>query len=284
MKYSVFLYLFFLFLILLILCFFLQNKPYLPKTVWIYWDSEEVPTMIQQIQRHNSLRLLAWNVHFLNRRTVYSYIPRSTFPETYANLSVQHKSDWIRLYLLTHYGGCWLDASIILNDLSLDTIWQNSVDKASVFTAFATGPETYVHSSGKVMPLVIDNWFIMAPQGSDILRRWLNEYTSAIQMGFLEYKRKARKEGVDLHAIQFNGEEDVYLTEHICIQKVIQKDIQQIPPMILLHSSDSMLKIHEECKWDAGCIESRLLHPSAKRLPYIKLTSSERNLKLSSYF
>jgi len=243
-----------------------------------------MPTLIRQIQQYNSLRLLAWNVHLLNKRTVYSYIPRSAFPAKYAELSVQHKSDWIRLYLLAHYGGCWLDASIILNDLSLDAIWQDSVDKSSVFTAFATGSETYTHPSGKTMPLVIDNWFIMAPQGSDIVRRWFEEYTSAIQMGFLEYKRKAKQEGVDIHAIQFHGEEDVYLTQHICIQKVFQKDIQTMPPIILLHSSDSMLNIQEGCSWDASCIESRLLHPAAKQLPYIKLTGSERNLKLSSYF
>jgi hypothetical protein len=264
-----------------------RKTPYnLPKTIWLFWDTEEKPAMIEQIIEYNKKRFNGWNVQFLNGHTVYNFIPAAEFPKKYNELQIQHKSDWIRLYLLHNYGGCWMDAGIIVNDYqALNDIWQDSIMKQSVFTGFATGQRTYTHSSGKTMPLVIDNWFIMAPQKSKIIQLWFQEYTSAIDMGFLNYKKKMIREGVNIHAIHSNGPDDVYLTQHMCIQKVFQKDLKTLPSILLLHSNDSMFKIQRDCKWKNECIENRLLNdPEIKKLPYIKLIGNNRKLDLTNYF
>ena len=251
----------------------------------MFWDTEEKPLLIRQLARYNKKRLEGWDIRFLNSQTVYSFIHMNEFPKKYNDLSIQHKSDWIRLYLLLHYGGCWMDASIILNDdRALDKIRQDSIGQKSIFTGFATGFKTYTHSTGKTMPLVIDNWFIMAPRRSPIIKLWFQEYSTAIDIGFLNYKQNAIRDGVNISAIHSKGPEDVYLTQHICIQKIFQQDIQTMPSIILLKSNDSMFKLHNECKWKHECIKNRLLNdPEVKKLPYIKLIGENRNIDLTKY-
>lgn len=271
--------------VVLIGCLLLYFLTYsLPKTIWVYWDSEGVPPLIARIRTYNAERLHGWSVRWLSRRTVSSYIPESAFPTAYPTLSVQHQADWIRLFLLKTYGGCWLDAAIILNDpTALDRIWSQSVVCRSALTAFATGTKTFVHGTGTTLPLVVDNWFLMAPRGSDIICNWFSEYTAAVEMGFLAYKRKAVLDGVNISGIRFKSEEDVYLTQHICIQKVLQS-LPSLPSMVFLHSKDSMFRLQLDCGWKEGCFRRRLLEPEAKQLPYIKLIGANRDTTLLSYF
>jgi hypothetical protein len=252
----------------------------------VYWDSEELPPLIARIKTYNATALKGWTVRYLNRRSLATYISPDAFPSGYGALSVQHQSDWIRLYLLSQYGGCWLDAAIVLNDPgAMDRVWSESLARQSVFTGFATGPKTYVHPSGVRMPLVVDNWFIMAPPGSEVIRRWFREYETAIRIGFLNYKHGAIRDGVDISAIRFkDGPNDVYLTQHICLQKVFQKQMATLPSMLLLHSKDSMFKLQIDCKWSDECFRRAFLSPKAKALPYIKLIGANRDTSLLPYF
>ena len=271
--------------LLLLAVVFLRSSP-VPKIIWVYWDSEELPPLIERIKTYNRGALKGWSVRFLNRQSLATYISADAFPAGYNALSVQHQSDWIRLYLLSRYGGCWLDAAIVLNDPeAMNRMWSESVARRSVFTGFATGPKTYVHPSGVRMPLVVDNWCIMAPPGSEVIRRWFREYEEAIRVGFLNYKRGAIRDGVDISAIRFKeGANDVYLTQHICLQKVFQKDLLALPSMLLLHSKDSMFKLQIDCKWNEECFRRAFLSPEAKRLPYIKLIGANRDTSLLGYF
>lgn len=259
----------------------------IPKIAWLYWDKDTKTQLIQQIEDYNRSRLSGWDVRFLNARTMYDYVSPRDVPSGFKTLITQHQSDWLRLYLLRKYGGCWLDASIVFNDpAALDRIWTESQERASIFTGFATALQhTYKHSSGRVMPLVIDNWFIMAPPNSPVIELWYTEFEKAIQIGFLSYKRAAIRDGVDISAIYFKNDEDVYLTQHICIQKVFQKYIHDIPSILLLKSSDSMFAIQDKCKWDDVCIQNVFLNdPKTRELPYIKLIGGNRGMDLSSYF
>jgi len=266
-----------------VLLYFLTYS--LPKTVWVYWDSETLPPLIARIRTYNAERLHGWTVRWLHRGILPSYIPEAAFPVGYETLSVQHKADWIRLYLLNRYGGCWLDAAIVLNDpTALDRIWSQSVVQRSALTAFATGTKTFVHSSGTTLPLVVDNWFLLAPRGSEVIRRWFSEYTAAVEMGFLAYKRKAVLDGVNISGIRFRSEEDIYLTQHICIEKILQKDLPILPSMVFLHSKDSMFRLQLECGWKEDCFRHRFLEPATKNLPYIKLIGANRDTSLLPYF
>ncbi len=281
-------YLFCLIVLFLATVLLLAYRQYytLPKIIWMYWDTEEIPDIVQKIQAYNANAFHGWDVRFLNRRTMFKYVAHHDLPPTYSKLLVQHKADWLRLYLLQHYGGCWIDASIIINDTTvMNRIRYASVKQRSALTGFQTKENrTFQHTSGTALPLVVDNWFIMAPPNSPIIRAWHTEFTKAVTMGLLNYKRALQAQGVNISAIHFKHADDVYLTQHMCIQKVLQRDFAVLPPMYFLLSSDSMFKIQIECKWKNDCIRQKILEPAAKTLPYIKLTKEIRESGIESYF
>lgn len=257
-----------------------------PKIIWIFWDSDKLPKIIQQIKDYNKNKLKGWDVRFMNLNTVRDYIPDSAYPANYNDLVPANKSDWMRLYLLNKYGGCWLDAGIIINDTTiLNKIYNESVVTSSDLTVFKSSSKNFRHKTGIEIPLIIDSWFILAPVGSQIIQAWLDEITYAIDIGLLQYKRKVIKEGTNISRIQFKDENDTYLTVHICIEHVLQKKLETIPRMLILSSKDSMFKIQNECNWDNDCISHRMNNdPDSKMLPYIKLISKNRTMNLDKFF
>ena len=259
------------------------------KTIWLYWDKVEMPPLLEDIKTYNKIRLSGWNVKYLNENTIHFYIPLWAYPRRYKDLIPAHKADWIRLYLLYNYGGLWLDSSIILNKAeALMEIYDRSVSIGSQLTVFQTekNNKVTVHTSGLEVPLVIDNWFIMAPTGSIIIKMWLEEFTRAIDMGLLAYKHMAIAEGTDISSIHFSGDEDVYLTQHICIQYVLQVRtvLDPLPPMLFLNSYDSMLRTSRECKFVSTCIQDKINKDhETQQLPYIKIIGYNRDINISKF-
>lgn len=280
--------LFLLLVILTLIAILYYNTTIYPKIIWIYWDSKELPRVVQQTRDYNKDKFKGWDVRWLNDTTVNQYIPANMYPNNYITLIPAHKSDWIRLYLLHTYGGCWLDAGIIINSKeAFDDIYNQSILKTSQLTVFKTSASkaTFKHSSGVDLPLVIDNWYILCPKNSLIVKMWFDEFTYAINIGLLNYKRQVINEGTDISKIHFKNEEDVYLTEHICIQHILQKKVKTLPSMYILHSADSMFKLQDICKWKHDCIIDKLNNdPISRQLPYIKLTSDTRKANIDGFF
>jgi hypothetical protein len=283
-------------LILIFIIYFILKSLYkddnqYPKTCWIFWNTEKLPPMIHKIKKYNASKLKNWDVRFLNSDTIYNYISKEEFPSTYDKLIPAHKADWIRLQLLHKYGGCWMDASIILNqDTAIDKIYDKSVKTGSDLTVFTANKSRFTHKSGKKIPLHIDNWLILAPKNSKMIKLWLDEYTSAVNMGLLKYKENAIKNNVDISKILFLDKNCVYLTQHICIQYLLQKKILDIPPILFLDASQSMFKVKNICKTEINikkygsklkCIENKMNHnKDIQSLPYIKLTRAERSINI----
>jgi vancomycin resistance protein YoaR len=125
----------------------------------------------------------------------------------------------------------------------------------------------------------------MAPAKSKLVSQWFTEYDSACRVGMLVYKKKAKKEGVNISAISFNDENDVYLTQHICIQKVLQTT-KELPPTIFEKAGDAMFKLQAGCKWKTPCMQDHFLKApeETRKIPWIKLTKENRaELNLKEY-
>lgn len=250
----------------------------LPKIAWSYWNNENLPEQIQHIVDNNREKLAGWKYIIINKNNEADYINSEDKPSV-ENLSVEHYSDWIRLYLIKKYGGVWIDISIILND-SLEDIYNKSITSDSELTGFRGK-----HFETSYTP-VIENWFIMAPKGSEVIRLWLEEYEKAINMGFLKYKEDALNNNVNFQNIFGDNKSEVYLTQHGCLQTVFQKRLNRIPKMHLEDAAESMFKIHWECSWDNQCLRDKINDTSySKKVPYIKLRGGDRDgLNLKKYF
>jgi len=245
----------------------------------MYWDTPKRPSLITKIHNYNQHNVGGWTVHFLDKHSVYDYISKSEFPHKYNSLKPAHKADWIRLALLSKYGGAWMDASILLNDAAaLDRLRQQSLHKQSAFTGFSYKNHEPGQASLRGISLYIENWFIMAPKESIIIKLWLEEYEKAIMMGFMHYRHSLDEAGVDTSRI-FEKPTSTYLTQHACLQKVLQTRLTEIPPMIIIPAEESMFKLRYKCKSDSSCIMNSLKDTPKKwkTVPYIKLISADRD-------
>jgi hypothetical protein len=287
----------FVFIILYILINGFQKRYTYPKICWMYWDKKKLPNMIQKIHNYNKQKLEGWDIRYLNEQSVYEYIRKEDFPSGYQKLIPAHKADWIRLQLLHKYGGCWMDASIIINDyMAMDKIYDKSVKQYVDATLFQSDKfnSSFTHISGRKIPLVIDNWYILAPKNSIIISMWLDEYTKAIRMGLPEYKKFILREKIDISKIKFMSKEDIYLTQHACIQHIFQKKITDIPNILFLNSVDDMFKLKVVCglpknvkKYEDNrlkCFEDKINNDKrTKKIPYIKLTRKERSIDIEKF-
>ena len=238
----------------------------LPRTIWSYWHDPNIPSSLRKILSERQAVLSTWEHRVLNEVTVYDYIAREEFPHKYNDLGHQHKADWIRLYLLKRYGGCWMDASILVNrSEEIEDMYTMSVKNQSELTAYSTGTNDY-----------IENFFLMAPLESNIIRVWFDEFTEAVEIGFLAYKKKVFSK-IDVSYLYGRDNDDVYLTQHACLQYVLRTQISYTPNLYMKNVWESMYKYQGECNHDNKCVVDKLkTTPKGLQPANIKLTRFNR--------
>jgi hypothetical protein len=250
----------------------------LPKIAWTHWDTAHPPKIIHDIIVNRAKKMIGWQTIVLTDDTIGQYIDINTLPSNFWNLSAPHRADWIRLAVLVKHGGVWMDAGIIVNDSSaMDRLHDETLTRESLFTGFYPNHPSY-----------IDNWFIMAPKGSPLIREWLAEYEKAINMGFVAYKVKLL-ETPTVFSEYSSDPKDVYLTAQACLQYILQRSPAKSKNIILHNATYSMMKIHADCSHNkstqAECIRDTILYdPSAKKIPYIKLRKEDRIFDIEPYF
>ena len=282
--YILFLCLIILYLIKITKQIHFENYDYkIPKIVWSYWSTDNfdnIPTSVKQIliDRKKKLESKNWKVNMIDNSNINNYIDKNECPLNYNKLGVQHQSDWIRLKLLQKYGGLWMDASIIINNIEkLEEMYQDSLQNKSELTGFYLKELTMNDDN----TTYIENWFIMVPINTNIINSWLDEFETAIDMGFDNYVNKIKSTGYINDGIYRFGS---YLTQHLCLQIVLQK-IDNKPKLLLYNADDSMFKLHIICEWKDECTKNKLLNDeTVKNIPFIKLRRNDRLDDMKLYF
>ena len=247
-----------------------ENTYEIPKIIWSYWDSiNTIPETVSEIINNRNRILYDWKPILLTEETIDKYINKDDYPTNYNGLAHCHKADWIRLYLLKHYGGVWLDVSIIINSRDkFNKNYEDSIKNKSQTTAY------YLNN----VPLdFVENWYIMAPKNSYIINKWYNEFTYAIEIGFTNYKTELMQKGIRVSQIYAYGPDDTYLTMHAAMQKLIQSNEINTNDLLLYNACESMYKLHCDCKWEKDCLISKISDNNyLNNLDFIKIRSGER--------
>ena len=250
----------------------MQRMYDLPKILWTHWDSDNIPDLCRLCIERTRHILYDWDVRLL---TTSQFLTMCTPPPEFVALTKQHQADFIRIWLLKEYGGTWMDISIVLNQ-SLNALHDESVATQADCTGFYLDGFT----TNKAYP-VFENWFIMAPKDSRFIALWYEEFHKAVTMGFLNYKKQALSQGVDPQRI-FNGENDTYLTMHLCYQVVIQKKMR--PNILYKKAEDTMYLVHDKCEFKEECMREEFKKSYVRDIPYIKLRGGDRKLFPAAYF
>jgi hypothetical protein len=264
---------------LLIFIYDIKTHKYeLPKIMWTHWDKREMPANVKRIWDERQRTLPNWKHILIHDDTIDRYLNKNTFPPNYNSLSPQHRADYIRLALLRKYGGVWADIGILFNEeAAVNKIYDRAVAAKAELAVFRLFDDT---------DLYLENWFIMAPCNSSLVNSWLDEYVHAINIGFKKYKEHVFASDIKIHEKIYAKDDDmVYLTQHACLQFVIQTKYFK-SNMLILDAADSMFAIQIECKWDHDCIIKKLESDRSikHKYPYIKLRGGDREFDMDVYF
>lgn len=88
------------------------------KKLWMYFGEQGIANILDDHQREYNKMCFDgwkklnpdWDIRILNKKTALEYVPEL---KNYDHLSIQHRSDILRIKLLEKYGGVWADASTL---------------------------------------------------------------------------------------------------------------------------------------------------------------------------
>ncbi len=146
----------------------------LPKIIWIYWHSgfENAPDVVKSSVESWKTMNPEYEVRCLSDDNLYSYLGFNFHDIFYASsvrCLMPTKADLLRFYLLSRYGGVWVDATTFC--LSPLKHWlPDALEPCHLFN--------FKQKDNVTRP--IEAWFIAAPKGSLIINDVLNQYIDYI--------------------------------------------------------------------------------------------------------
>ena len=253
---------------------FNDDKTYtLPKVIYGFWDDLDSNEVIKShIKNWRKKISKDWKIIILNKDNVYKYVD-AKFINRYGGGQIDSTrfSDFLRLYLLINNGGCWLDASIfITNGSFLDKYYNEMLDK-KMDGCF------YEYKELTLDPIQphIDNWFMMAPKNSQILKDLYSEFDKAYEMNFLKYKRSILMNSGILLDKTIGYGDSTYLLQHAIFHYLLKNNTYNI---ILKDASESMYKIQQTFLWNHKELMNFIINNTDWKNFYgIKLTKTNRN-------
>lgn len=184
----------------------------LPKKIFAYYHDLPTNKVIQAHKENWMRKIPDWEIIFLDQTTVVEYLDAEGINYLNSLKPIQF-SDYLRFYLLKKYGGLWMDAGIIVFDGKFINSHYNEMKKNKYDVCVY---EYKIHTTHPKLPHY-ENWFLMAPKNSVYISDVYHQYIKAIQMGFINYKRKILiPSGVNLNKTVGYGN-NTYLIQHAII-------------------------------------------------------------------
>lgn len=185
----------------------------IPNIIWTFWDTEELPSFINQCvkswEKHNP----HFKVNVINKKNLYDYLDKdeADYIINWKHIdNVQKLADLIRLKLLLKYGGVWLDASIVAFK-SFDWIHNEEIE----IDGKKKPADCIVFTDGAEKNPIIHNWFIASVPNQRYIQEWYDELSGVDKYSSLdEYREKqANREHIDHN----------YLLAYVCARKIYNK-------------------------------------------------------------
>jgi len=221
----------------------LKPPPSLPLIIWTYWNSAQLPPLVQKCiaswQRHHpqhSIRILAPDSLALYMDTGSLRVPWNDSPA--------READIVRLHILAAHGGIWADATVYVHEpfpfLGLD----KSVD----FGGYYLG--TVLGGGGHTFPAV-ESWCFATLPGGAFITAWRDAFMHAGGDGPIAGRANAIMDaGIALGRVESMRE---YLFIYVAAQYVFQR---RLPPdfssqhMFLLDAAQGPVKYAVDNDWE----------------------------------
>jgi len=145
----------------------------IPARFWTYWDDEALPLVVRAC-------LNSWRDHHPEVQITVLHpdalpVEIAPRPSGFAGWTPQVQSDWVRLAVLAHFGGVWMDASTVLHAPLhfLDALAaRHQPDLIGYFNRERTQDAAFP---------MLENWFLAAPRDSAFVRHWFATFDRMLQ-------------------------------------------------------------------------------------------------------
>jgi len=263
--------------VVLLLLWVRRQEPFtsqeIPKTIWTYWDSEDLPDFVSKcIAKWRRLHP-DWTIVVLNPKNLKDYLPETDIFKLKFADTKPRQSDFVRLHILPKYGGVWADASMIPTR-SWDWVIEEQKKKGSDFVG-------YYRQGATTRPEypVIESWFFACPKGSKFVTKLRDEMLTMNSLkNEAEYKENVKARGVDIQNIPQPDYLNIYLSAQAVMQT--QMTLDEIRSKIQVYPSDDGPFRHSVTNdWDpASSIKSLCSLDPSDYPEMIKIYGNERRV------
>ena len=264
-------------LVIFILCILLSRRSEkytdsIPKNIWTYWDSEDLPDFVSKcIDKWRRLHP-EWSVVVLNPKNLKDYLPETDIFKLKFADTKPRQSDFVRLHILPKYGGVWADASVVPTrswDWVIEEQKKNGSDFIGYYRQGATTRPEYP---------VIESWFFACPKGSNFVSKLRDEMLTMNSLkNEAEYKENVKARGVDIQNIP----QPDYLNIYLSAQAVMQTQMTPEEIRTKIHvspSEEGPFRHSVTNKWNPSASVKSLCALETRELPeMVKIYGTERS-------
>ena len=209
--------------VVLLLLWARRQEPFtsqeIPKTIWTYWDSEDLPEFVSKcIDKWRRLHP-DWSIVVLNPKNLKDYLPETDIFKLKFADTKPRQSDFVRLHILPKFGGIWADASVVPTR-SWDWVIEEQKKKGSDFIGYYRQGSTT-----KSEYPVIESWFFACPKDSIFVSKLRDEMMTMNSLeNEADYKEHVKSRGVDIQNIPRPDYLNIYLSAQAVMQTKMTKD------------------------------------------------------------
>lgn len=220
-------------------------NPYnIPKNIFTFWHTSKLDPLIEYHIEIWKKKLPDWTIHVLTMDNINDYVDNKYYMQ-FDNLIAQHFADHIRLYLLEKYGGLWMDGSILIKNPSfIYDLYNDMYNRKTELGVF----EYKVKTVNDKYPY-LENWFIMAPLNSRIIKLWKTEFDKCknTDESINQCRQMIIKSGINIDETIKNTN---YLMQHAILNMLCYKKKINLNNISILQATESMFFIQDKAKWD----------------------------------
>jgi hypothetical protein len=251
-----------------------KNTNYiLPKQIYCYWhDLSNNPVINAHLNTWKKHVPSDWKINIIDSKNLHNFVSKK-FINKYIYLDAVRFSDFLRIELLVNNGGVWMDPGIfVTNGAFLDTFYNEMIIHKYDATLF----EFVINTTMAHAPH-LENWFIMAPKNSKLIKDLYTEFIKSENIGFLKYKRTVIIPSNINISRTLKYKDDTYLMQHAIFNYLFHTKPRNYYHVNIKDSYDGMFKIQSEHRWNhKNTIDFIINNKNWSKYYAVKLTSTSR--------
>ena len=221
-----------------------------PRIIWCYHSGNMHPAVRRMLNYTLESLSPSWNFTFLTDENISLYLDPSTLSSYVPMMIPAHRADYIRLRLLSQYGGWWIDTATLVHSPSIFEEWMVEITRiqAHFFGVCVECPHK-----------IVEVGLMYIPKGSLMMRAWLVEVERMYSIGRANYIYSIYRNGTTFPYLIFRPYPKLsfYMSVYAAQQVVLERKIPRRLPLVIKNAWDTIYL------WRQNCHDKRCFIPRA---------------------